>query len=107
MHQTGRIEKRPAGMGLLALQGLILFLATAFFALMPPENGPILLVPLHGHDVVGMMGDDARLLGKGRFPGSLVITGQHPSFVTALLHQGVLVLPAVPVLCGAATTVES
>lgn len=107
MHSHGRTKALPAGPRLIIIQSALLLMAAALFALMPPADGPILLVPLHGQGALGMMGEDARLLGKGRFPGSVIISGRHPSFVSALLGQGVLILPALPLLCGSATIVES
>jgi hypothetical protein len=54
-----------------------------------------------------MVGAHTQLLGAGRLPGSLVITGDRPSFWTALVDQSVLILPAVPALCGDASNLES
>lgn len=97
----------PRRQWLLGLQAAILTFAAIVFALLPPDKGPILLVSLGGHGAAGMIGADLRLIGAGRLPGSLVVTGAHPPFVEALTRHGVLILPAVPMLCGAAGKLES
>lgn len=92
---------------LLGLQALLLTLAALIFVLLPPEDGPALAVSLRHGSAQGLIGTRTRLLGAGRLPGSLVIAGERPSFWTALVDDAVLILPAVPVLCGGAPTVES
>lgn len=91
----------------MCLQGLALTIASLTFALLPPDKGPILLVSLRGNSAWGLLESDTRLMGKGRFPGSLIVTGAHPPFLEALVEHGVLVLPAVPILCGPADSRES
>ena len=106
MARPGQTVRMRDGRWLLALQGLALSIAAALFALLPPDHGPILLVSLGGHGASGLIGPDLRLLGKGRLPGSLVVTGAHPAFMGALLDHEVLILPAVPILCGGAGALE-
>ena len=92
---------------LLGFQLLALTFAALIFALLPPEDGPVLAVSLRPHSAAGLLGTHTQLLGTGLLPGSLVITGDRPSFWAALVDQSVLILPAVPALCGGAETVES
>lgn len=102
-----RTCRSQTGVRMLALQGLILSVAALAFALLPPDKGPILLLSLNGQGAAGLIGPDVKLLGAGRLPGSLIVTGAHPSFVDALTGHAVLVLPAIPLLCGPATGLES
>jgi hypothetical protein len=92
---------------LLGLQAGILTFAAIVFALLPPDKGPILLVSLSGHSAAGLIGADLRLIGAGRLPGSLVVTGVHPSFTEALFRHGVLIFPVMPILCGGGDKKES
>lgn len=100
-------ERLRGGRRLLATQLIFVTLAAATFALLPADKGPILLVSLGGASATDMVGADLRLLGAGRFPHSLVVTGKRPSFAEALFGHGVLILPALPMLCGSAGTLES
>ena len=104
---SSRICRSQTGLRMLVLQGLILSVAAFTFALLPPDKGPILLLSLNGHGATGLIGPDLKLLGAGRLPGSLVVTGAHPSFMDALAGHAVLILPAVPLLCGPVTGLES
>lgn len=92
---------------MLAVQGLFLSAAAFTFALLPPDKGPVLLLSLSGDSPAGMIGPDLKLLGAGRLRGSLVVTGKHPSFMDALASHAVIILPAVPLLCGPVTGLES
>lgn len=99
-HERGQTSSRSRVAAIFTLQGAALTLAALAFALMPPRSGPVLLVPMLGHGAAGLLDEDTRLLGSGRFPGSLIIDGEHPSFLSALVDHGVLVISAVPALCG-------
>ena len=89
------------------MQCLALTLAAITFALLPPDKGPVLLIPLRSHSATRMIGEDLKLLGAGRLPGSLIVTGERPSFTTALFGHAVLILPAVPLLCGSSGNLEN
>lgn len=92
---------------LLVVQGIALTMAAITFALLPPDKGPILLVSLRANSASRLVGANLRLVGAGRLPGSLVVAGERPSFMEALVDDAVLILPAVPLLCGSANGLES
>lgn len=103
----GSSGRSRASRWLLAAQFTAITLAAATFALLPPDKGPILLVALGGESATRLIGPDLRLVGAGRLPRSLVVTGAHPSFAKALFSHGILILPAVPMLCGSVDRLES
>ena len=103
---TRRVAKPRDARWLLAVQAGLLTLAALTFAMLPPDKGAVLLVSLTGNSMPALLDTDMRLLGEGRLPGSLIVTGPHPSFLTTLLDHGVLVLPALPVLCGTPQILE-
>lgn len=107
MRISGATKWRRVEIFLLVIQGVALTLAAITFALLPPDKGPILLVSLRGNSASRLVGGDLRLIGAGRLPGSLVVAGERPSFAEALLDDAVLILPAVPLLCGSASELES
>lgn len=76
--------------------------------LAPPVQGRMLLVPLFGQASASAVAVDAgaRLVARGRFGGSLVVMGERGRLGPAALLQGVLVLSAPALLCGAAAGAE-
>jgi hypothetical protein len=105
--EVGLKRRSRSSRGLLAVQLMVITLAAITFAMLPPDKGPILLVALGEENATQLVGPDLRLVGAGRLPRSLVVMGLHPSFARALFDHGVLILPAVPMLCGSADRLES
>jgi len=75
----------------------------AIIALAPRSDGPMLLVPIGGS--AGTMidlavGAEARLLGAGPLPGSLIVVGRRDALVPAMLASGTIVTAVAPALCG-------
>lgn len=103
----GPSGRSRASRWLLGVQFTAITLAAATFALLPPDKGPVLLVALGGENATRLVGPDLRLVRAGRLPRSLVVTGVHPSFAEALVNHGILILPAVPLLCGSVDRLES
>lgn len=72
--------------------------------LAPPVSGSILLVPLHGQARGAVLQDalkhGARLEGAGPIAGTLVVRAERDQLASAMLHSGVLMLAARPLLCG-------
>ena len=98
---SAKAKTQPvAAKRMFALQAIILATAALILGLLPAEKGPIMLVSLHGNAAQQMLDEELRLLGKGRFAGSFVVVGRHPGFLDSLVTRGVLVLPALPILCG-------
>jgi hypothetical protein len=93
--------------GLAIGQGLLLTIAAIIFALLPAQNAPVLALPLRAESAASLIGAQTRLLGAGRLRGSIVIVGAHPPFWTALIRDSILILPALPILCGSDTSPES
>ncbi|WP_315760420.1 hypothetical protein [Sphingomonas sp. Y38-1Y] len=85
------------------VQSLAVIGGAATLWLAPPAEGAMLLVPAPGASVAALnaaTGAGARLLGAGRLPGSLVVTGRREAIAGAVLAADALVVAARPVLCG-------
>jgi hypothetical protein len=88
-------------------QAALLLLAAPVFAMTPQAGGPVLALPLAGQEATALITADTPLLGHGRLPGSLVLGGARPGFWDALTRHAVLILPALPALCGSSFNQES
>jgi hypothetical protein len=88
---------------LLWLQGIVLGTAAVAVA-SPPAVGTAMLVPLTrtaaARLAANAVSGDARLVGTGPLPGSLVVAGTRAK-LRAALGPGVLILAAPPSGCGA------
>ncbi len=88
---------------LIALQAAFVVVGLLALALVPPEEGTMLLIPLGvglGGAINLALAGDARLVGTGRLPGSVMIHGRRSSLSGAMLRAGVLMIAATPPLCG-------
>lgn len=79
-------------------------LGLLMLALWPPASGRMLLVPIDGSDansvLTGALAGDARILGPGALPRSLVVIGNRAQ-ITARFHPwSVLALAPTPSGCG-------
>lgn len=83
--------------------GLVL-VAGPVFALAPPTQGRILLVPLlpgsDAHLAADMVDRGARLIAVGPTGGSLVVDGDRARIMPGLLSRGIIPMSAVLVDCG-------
>ena len=106
------ISREPAGAG---RPGAALWLhlcaiaAAAALPLLPPASGPMLIVPI----IPGAPGavnlavnHDARLLGLGPLPGSLVVDGSRRRLMTAALSSGFLLMAGTSPACSSPTTTD-
>jgi len=93
----------PVGRSLSWQIGLALG-ALAILAFMPPPSGRLLLVPVGGAsqaDILGIaIAADARLVGTGPLPESLVVEGTREALLSPLLEAGVILLAAPAAGCG-------
>lgn len=85
--------------------GVILGVAV-LLAFSPPRHGAFLLVPWSGE--IGLpvrvaLDHDARLLGTGPLPGSVIVMGERAALAPAARSSGVLVLAAPFIGCGSAS----
>lgn len=89
----------------LPIQLLAAGAALTAIAFAPPAEGQLLLVPLAGQgaDVltVWATNSDARIVGRGPLPGSLVVQGRAAALAGAALRNATLILAAPPAACGA------
>jgi len=95
----------------LSLHAATLTVALLGMALWPPRSGAMLLVPLV-HQNVGSVAMLARaggamLLGKGPFPGSLVVVGDRAQIARQIRTGDVLILASLPTGCGDASMLET
>lgn len=84
--------------------GQTLLVAVVMLAalLAPPASGSILLVPLHGQGgavLQDALKHGARLEGAGPIAGTFVVRADRDQLLSAMLHSGVLMLAARPLLC--------
>lgn len=72
------------------------------FAFAPPDRGNLLFVPLtrDARPAQAALADGFALLARGPI-GSVVVRGDHPRDMGALLRAGILVTAAPSALCGA------
>lgn len=71
----------------------------------PPSEGAVLLVPIRaeasGRVLSIAIDHGALLVGRGPFPGSIVVAGRRTAMLSPMLREGVLVFAAPPAGCGA------
>lgn len=90
------------------LSGQLLAVGVAFvsFALWPPADGSLLLVPLDGStqgEVTNIaMAGGAALLRRGGIPGSLVVSGNRSDIAGHLAGHRILILAGNGITCGPA-----
>lgn len=84
-------------------QSALVIIGLGLVSLSPPEQGTMLLVPLHGGSgaiVDAAIGSGARLLGPGQLPGSVVVSGRRSSIMPAVLAAGAIVTLGSTPTCG-------
>jgi hypothetical protein len=90
----------------LALIGQLAFVASMLMllAFAPPAQGAMLLVPLDGASAATLLpralAGGGRLLAEGPLRGSFVVYGDRTQLSRATAGGNVLLLGAVPILCG-------
>ncbi|MFC3711073.1 hypothetical protein ACFOMD_00730 [Sphingoaurantiacus capsulatus] len=98
MADTCQRSARPRSHGILALQLAVTAGAVAL-AMLPPANGPMLVVPVTGSATAAFSGG-GRLIGDGLLPGTLVVTGDRATLLPHLLRHGAVAIAASAVSCG-------
>lgn len=88
---------------LIALQVLLAVAALCVMPLWPPVSGPMLLVAIDGSDQNGLLvharAADARILGTGLLPHSLVVVGNRATIAAQFGRWRVLMLAATAAGC--------
>lgn len=88
----------------MSFQILAIGVAFAFFAVWPPANGSLLLIPFDGStqgEVANIaLAGGAALLGSGSTPNSLVVSGNRYDIAEQLTGHGILILAANRITCG-------
>lgn len=93
-------DARPRLRGVIAFQALLVVAAGAL-GFLPPEEGPMLIVPLvpgTGAAAVVTHGGGT-LVATGPFPGSLYVAARRDALLPAALTHGMLLLGGNPQLC--------
>lgn len=76
----------------------------AGLAIVPPDEGNLLLLPLLSQRPVAAVAirHGAAIVARGRLPGSLVVRGRFAALAGPMIGDGVLVIGAPALLCGEA-----
>ncbi|MDP1026896.1 hypothetical protein Q5H91_06705 [Sphingomonas sp. KR1UV-12] len=89
---------------MIVVQVSLAILGLLMLALWPPASGRILLVPVDGSDansvLIGASAGDARILGPGALPRSLVVIGNRAQIAAHFHPWSVLMLAPTPSGCG-------
>jgi len=93
-----RTADRPRSHGILVLQ-LAVTIGAVGLAILPPANGPMLVVPLTGPATAAFAGG-GKLIGEGLLPGTFVVTGDRATLLPHLLRNGVIAIAASAQSCG-------
>ena len=98
---------RPADSGIslaLLVQGAVVTLALLAAILAPPEEGPMMVIPLDGGRMAQTMawasGDGSALLGIGPLPGSVLVYGKRKQVTQAAWQHNSIVVKAPAIFCG-------
>lgn len=78
---------------------LALAAAALLLPLLPPAEGPMLVMSWGAAPAAIAVANGATLLGKGPWPGSLVVSGSRRRLVPALLAAGGIAVAAPALLC--------
>lgn len=74
----------------------------------PPANGNMLVLPVlndsTGRTAGWAVAAGGKILGTGRIPGSIVVTGERRRLFAAALRNGAVILAAPGLLCSAPRT---
>ena len=86
---------------LLCLQTVIIVGMMIILALMPASRGPMIVVPLSDIPIKPWLDEQqgATLLGLGRLPGSIIVSGERDALLPVAIAHHAIMLPALPVLC--------
>lgn len=89
--------------GTLLLQVALVGVGLTASIVAPPANGVMMLVPVTastGSALNMAMDHDARFLGAGPIPGSLIVEGRRDALWPAMLASGTMLLAARADWCG-------
>ncbi|TFI57634.1 hypothetical protein E2493_14005 [Sphingomonas parva] len=89
----------------LWLHGAVLA-AAALIPVLPPGQGPMLVVPVlpGANPAQWAVAHDARLVGLGPLPGSLIVDGKRDRMMMAALSNGFLLVSANSPACSASAS---
>jgi hypothetical protein len=91
----------------LMLQGLLVVVVLGVVALMPPRTGAILIVSMNGQSENEIarwaIAHDARLISRGPFAHSLVVSGDRAALFDASLGERAVLLSGPAAGCGEQT----
>jgi hypothetical protein len=96
--QPGRPKTAP-----IAVQCLLVGAAGGVLMLAPPAEGAMLIVPSFAGPAAAIdaaIRADARLIGRGPLPGSVVVRGRRDAMLAGVVAAGAIVIAARPMGCG-------
>ena len=90
-------------------QGVVVMLALLVAILAPPEEGPMMVIPLDGgrmgHTISWASGNGTAFMGAGPLPGSILVDGKRERITQAAGHHNSLVIKAPAIFCGSLSSV--
>ena len=96
-------SSKPLTMLLVSGQIALVLGGLAGLAFRPPAQGRMLLIPIGGGNA-GLaslaLARGALLVGRGPFPGSMVVEGDRARLTRGLFARGIIALAAPPTACG-------
>lgn len=94
----------------MLVQGVAVTLALLATILAPPEEGPMMVIPLDGgrigQTIVWASGNGTALIGAGPLPGSILVNGKRDQVTQAAWHHNSLVIKAPAIFCGSVSSVS-
>lgn len=88
----------------MLVQGVVVTIALLAAILAPPEEGPMMVIPLDGEGMGQTLswasGNGAALIGAGPLPGSILVYGRRDQLTQAAWHHNSLVIKAPAIFCG-------
>lgn len=88
----------------MLVQGAVVTLALLAAMLAPPEEGPMMVIPLDGEGmgqtISWASGNGAALIGTGPLPSSILVYGKRKQVTEAAWHHNGLVIKAPAIFCG-------
>lgn len=88
----------------MLVQGVAVAVALLAAMLFPPEEGPMLVIPLSGagtgETMAWTLGKETAFLGAGPLPGSVLVYGRRENVTNGAWHHHSLVIKAPAIFCG-------
>lgn len=91
-------------------QGVVVTLALLATILAPPEEGPMMVIPLDGggmgQTLAWASGDGTAFMGAGPLPGSILVNGKREQVTQSAWRHNSLVIKAPAIFCSSVSSVS-